>query len=36
MQLMDRALDEAEVPADVRPLLHEFLDGVATFMINRE
>jgi hemoglobin len=36
MQLMERALDVAEVPADVRPPLHEFLDGVATFMINRE
>ena len=35
MQLMERALDVAEVPADVRPPLHEFLDGVATFMINR-
>ena len=36
MQLMERALDVAELPADVRPPLHEFLDGVATFMINRE
>jgi hemoglobin len=36
MQLMDQALDTAQLPADVRPLLREFLDGVATFMINRE
>jgi hemoglobin len=35
MQLMDRALQEAELPADVTPLLREFLDGVATFMVNR-
>jgi hemoglobin len=36
MQLMDQALDTAQLPAEVRPLLREFLDGVATFMINRE
>jgi len=36
MQLMDRALAASELPADVAPLLREFLDGVATFMINRE
>lgn len=35
MTLMGRALDEAALPADVTPLLREFLDGVATFMINR-
>jgi hemoglobin len=35
MQLMTRALDEAALPADVTPLLREFLDGVATFMVNR-
>lgn len=35
MALMGRALDEAALPADVTPLLREFLDGVATFMINR-
>jgi hemoglobin len=35
MTLMARALDEAALPADVTPLLREFLDGVATFMINR-
>ncbi len=33
--LMDRALDEAALPADVTALLREFLGGVATFMINR-
>jgi hemoglobin len=36
MQLMGRALEEASLPDDVAPLLREFLDGVATFMINRE
>ncbi len=33
--LMDRALDEAKLPADVVALLREFFHGVATFMINR-
>jgi hemoglobin len=36
MQLMNRAIDQADLPPDVTPLLREFLDGVATFMINRE
>ena len=36
MQLMDRALAQADLPPDVAPPLREFLDGVATFMINRE
>jgi hemoglobin len=36
MQLMDRALASSQLPADVTPPLREFLDGVATFMINRE
>ena len=36
MQLMDRAMAQADLPPDVTPLLREFLDGVATFMINRE
>ena len=36
MHLMGKALDEAQLPAEVTPLLREFLDGVATFMINRE
>jgi hemoglobin len=35
MELMDRALEDAQLPRDVTPLLREFLDGVATFMINR-
>ena len=36
MQLMERAMAEADLPPDVTPLLREFLDGVATFMVNRE
>jgi hemoglobin len=36
MQLMTRALDAAQLPSAVTPPLREFLDGVATFMINRE
>jgi hemoglobin len=36
MQLMEQALNEAQLPPEVTPLLREFLDGVATFMINRE
>jgi hemoglobin len=36
MQLIDRALAQADLPPDVAPPLREFLDGVATFMINRE
>ena len=32
--LMDRALDETQLPADVTGLLREFFHGVATFMIN--
>jgi hemoglobin len=36
MQLMTRALSEAELPADVSKMLLEFFDGVATFMMNRE
>jgi hemoglobin len=35
MQLMTRALDEAQLPPDVDALLREFLGGVATMMINR-
>ena len=35
VMLMDRALDEAELPAEVTSLLREFFHGVATFMINR-
>ena len=33
--LMDRALDEAQFPAEVTSLLREFFHGTATFMINR-
>ena len=35
MQLMERAMAEADLPPEVTPLLREFLDGVATFMVNR-
>ena len=35
VMLMDRALDEAQLPDDVTSLLREFFAGVATFMINR-
>lgn len=35
MQLMDRALDEAALPAPVAALMRDFLGQVATFMINR-
>lgn len=35
VQLMDRALDQAGLPADVTQVIREFLGGVATFMINR-
>ena len=36
MQLMTKALDEAQLPADVSRMLLEFFDGLATFMMNRE
>jgi hemoglobin len=36
MQLMTNALDKAELPADTHKELHEFFDGVATFLMNRE
>jgi hemoglobin len=36
MQLMDRAFDEAALPADVTALMRDFLGQVATFMINRQ
>jgi hemoglobin len=32
--LMDRALDQAQLPDDVTALLREFFQGVATFMVN--
>jgi hemoglobin len=36
MQLMAKAIADADIPPDIAPVLREFLDGVATFMINRE
>jgi hemoglobin len=36
MQLMDHALDEAQLPDDVTALMRDFLGQVATFMINRQ
>ncbi len=35
VMLMDRALDETQLPDDVTSFLREFFHGVATFMINR-
>jgi hemoglobin len=35
MTLMERALLEAQLPADVTDLMRQFLGQVATFMINR-
>ena len=35
VMLMDRALEDAKLPADVTSLLRAFFHGVATFMINR-
>ena len=35
VQLMDRALDEAELPAQVTQLLREFFGATATFLRNR-
>lgn len=34
VQLMDRALDQAELPAEVVDLLRPFFHGVATFLRN--
>ena len=36
VQLMDRALDEADIDQAARELLREFLHGMATFMVNRK
>ena len=33
--LMDRALEQAQLPAEATALLQEFFHGTATFMINR-
>jgi hemoglobin len=35
MTLMDRALQEVDLPPDVADLMRQFLGQVATFMINR-
>lgn len=35
VQLMDRALADAQLPDDATALLREFFHGVATFMMNR-
>ncbi len=35
MTLMERALQDAQLPPDVTVLIHQFLGQVATFMINR-
>ena len=36
IQLMNNALIEAALPAEVDSILRQFFDGVATFMINRD
>lgn len=35
VMLMDRALEQAQLPDEVTSLLREFFHGVATFMINK-
>ena len=35
VMLMDRALEDANLPDEATALLREFFHGVATFMINR-
>ena len=35
VQLMDRALDEARLPADATSTIRDFLGQVATFLINK-
>ncbi len=35
MQLMTEALAEAQVPAEVETVMRTFLDGIATFLINK-
>jgi hemoglobin len=35
MQLMSEAIAEAALPAEVDETLRQFLDGIATFLINR-
>jgi hemoglobin len=36
MGIMEQALGEAALPADVVPVLRKYLADTATFMINRE
>jgi hemoglobin len=36
MQLMTRALEEANLPAEAEVILRQFFHQVATFMINRD
>lgn len=35
VQLMDRAIDEAQLPADAAKVLRDFFHHMATFLINR-
>ena len=35
MQLMGEALDESALPTEVQDAMRQFLDGIATFLINR-
>lgn len=35
IELMTKAMDESDLPADARKQLEEFFDGTATFMMNR-
>jgi hypothetical protein len=35
MQLMSHAIAEAALPAEVEDAMRGFLDGIATFLINR-
>lgn len=34
MEIMNRALDESKLPENVTPVLRNFFDGVASFMMN--
>ena len=36
MELMTAAIADAGVPADVEIVMREFLDGIATFLMNRQ
>lgn len=36
VQLMDRALDEAQLPGDAAKVLRDFFHHMATFLINRQ